>query len=414
MKDFFLKVSNYIPFTSSGFILLIISIYLLGYGWGSGNLYAFLFSILSFLFLFIFIIIGFLLKLKNDNEAYFIDTSKSIYSRIDNQTINVIFNFQLPFFFRIHYVLKGNFIVGRNAEFSCYFHLSLNPNKNKLLEIPVYFPFCGNANLIGFGSIRDIFGFIKIPLKKVENINLLVLPPYFPEKPKIHLLPSSSQENLRNIRSNDEEKYFMREYIPGDRLKDINWKSSIKIQELITKISPTSPEESHLIYVELRPYHYDNLDGPEAILQLNYLKSWVLSFLRVMKREHPNYKFHIFTGTEAIIIESEEEIDSFAKKLANLNYLKEKVFKETPPAMEKFVFSTGFDKNLNNFLNQSKCKIYLFRVVYGTDRQVFLNNNFSLSLIPKLWIFKREFSDTSTPKPKNGKVIEEKLKLNYL
>jgi uncharacterized protein (DUF58 family) len=65
----------------------------------------------------------------------------------------------------------------------------------------------------------------------------------FPEKTQIHILPATTQESLRNIQTSDQEKYFMREYIPGDRLKDINWKSSIKLNELITRISPSSPED---------------------------------------------------------------------------------------------------------------------------------------------------------------------------
>ncbi len=415
MKLFLLKLKHSFPLTTNGFFLLIICIYLLGYGWGSNNLYALLFSILGFLFLFLFLTINLLLKAKNQYEGFFLNTSKTIYSRLQNQTLDVVFNFYVPIFFRVHYVLTGNFIVGRKASFSCYFHESFLPSKNqKNLEIPVYFPFCGSLRCLAYVSIRDIFGLTKIRIGAIQNVNLLVLPPFFPEKPVVYVLPSTTQENLRNIKTSDQEKYFMREYIPGDRLKDINWKSSIKIQELITKISPSSPEESHLIYVEIRPYHYGDKDGPQAILQLNYLKSWILSFLRVMKKEHPNYKFHIFTGKENLILEEEKEIESFAEVLAELNYIKEGRPIEIPYTTERFIFTTGFDKNLNSYLNSINSKVYLFRVIYGKNRTVKLFERFQFQLIPKLWIFIHEQKETFRAKPKIGKVVEEKIQLDYL
>lgn len=415
MKLFLSKLKHYFPFTTNGFFLLIISIYLMGYGWGNNNLYAFLFSICGFLFLSLCLIINLLLKFKNQYEGFFINTTKAIYSRLKTQTLDVVFNFQVPIFFRVHYRISGEFLVGRKASFSCYFHNSFLPTqKQKILEIPVYFPFCGRLDCLGYASIRDIFGLTKVPIGTIEAIRLLVLPPFFSEKPVVHVLPSTTQENIRNIRSSDEEKYYMREYIPGDRIKDINWKSSIKIQELITKISPSSPEESHLIYVEIRPYHYGDKDGPQAILQLNYLKSWVLSFLRIMKKEHPNYKFHIFTGKQNFMIEEEQEIESFAIVLAELNYTKEVHPVELPYTTERFVFTTGFDKNLNSYLNSINSKVYLFKVIYGKNRVVKLFDIFNLNLIPKLWLFTYEKKENSYAKPKIGKVVEEKLQLDYL
>ncbi|MFN3604741.1 MAG: DUF58 domain-containing protein [Leptonema sp. (in: bacteria)] len=415
MKHLLLKFKHYFPFTSLGFLLFLTSLYLLGHSWGTGNLYAFLFSMLSFFLLFLILAIGFLLKFKNQSEIFFLDTSKSLYSRFHDQSLSVVFNFTLPIFFRVHYLLTGSFLVGRNAEFSCYFHSSFRPtDKQKTLEIPIYFPFCGKTNFMGWISIRDIFGLIKIPFRIEKNINLLILPPFFPEKSQLHILPASTQDHLRNVRSSDEEKYFMREYVPGDRLKDINWKSSMKIQELITRISPSSPEESHLIYIEIRPYHPNSKDGPQAILQLNYLKSWVLSFLRIMKKNHPNYKFQIFTGKETIFLEDELDIEAFAKNLAELPYLKESKIHEAPNTLERFVFSTGFDTQISHYLNYTRSKIFLFRVVYGSNKIVNLIDGISFSLIPKFWIMRKEKPDFSTPKPKQGKLIEEKLKLNYL
>jgi uncharacterized protein (DUF58 family) len=410
------KVRYYYPFTINGTILLLLSLILLGIAFGSWNLYALFFSVLSLFFLIFLMIIGIILKLKNLDETLTIELIKPVIARLQNQHLKILCSIEFfPLFFRIHYTIKGKFKVGRKCNYFAYFENSIRPGNNRELLIPVYFPFCGMGYFKGYSSIRDIFNLICIQFKSPEDIKLWVLPPLFPEKPQVRILPSTTQESLRNIQTSDEEKYFMREYIPGDRLKDINWKSSIKLNELITRISPSSPEESHLIYIEIRPYHYSrDKDGINAILQLNYLKSWVLSFLNIMKKEHPNYKFHIFTGKESFFVDSEEEIIHLAKKLVEIEFMAQQINIEQPITSEKFVFSTGFDKKINQYLNNHKSTIYLFRTVFGTNRKVpFFYPGF-FNLLPGLWIFRKENPDRNSPRPFKGKLMEEKIKIHFI
>lgn len=416
IPNIFFKVRYYYPLTLNGTLLLLISLLLLGIAFGSWNLYALFFSILGLITIILLTIIGIILKLKNIDETLTIELVKPVIARLQNQTVKILCSIEyLPLFFRIHYTIKGKFKVGRQCYYYAYFENSIKPEKNKDLLISIYFPFCGIGYFKGYSSISDIFGLTRIYFKPPEEFKLYVLPPLFSEKPQIHILPSTTQESLRNIQTSDEEKYFMREYIPGDRLKDINWKSSIKLNELITRISPSSPEESHLIYIEIRPYHYDkNKDGINAVLQFNYLKSWVLSFLSVMKKNHPNYKFHIYNGKEAFLIDSEEEILQLAKKLVELDYMTHSTIIEQPTSLEKFIFSTGFDKQITSYIANNKSKIYLFRTVYGSNRKVPFFYSEIFNLIPGLWIFRKEKPDRSSPKPINGKLIEEKIKIHYI
>ncbi len=410
------KFRYYYPLTTNGTMLLILSFLLLGIAFGSFNLYALFFSVLGLTFITLLVVVGLILKFKNSDETFKIELNQPIVARLSNQTIKILCSIEsIPFFFRIHYTLKGKFKVGRECFYYAYFDHSIKPELNKELLLPVYFPFSGIANFKGYASIGDIFGMIRIYFKQPEDVKIYVLPPLFPEKTQIHILPSTTQESLRNIKTSDQEKYFMREYIPGDRLKDINWKSSIKLNELITRISPSSPEESHLIYIEIRPYHYDKKkDGKNAILHLNYLKSWVLSFINIMIKEHPNYKFHVFTGKESLLIDSEEQLFQLAKKLVELDYMAYSTIKEQGNSQEKFVFSTGFDKQITNYLSMSKSKIYLFRVVFGSQRKVSLFFNEILNIIPGLWIFRRENPDKKSPKPPNGKLMEERIKIDFI
>ncbi len=412
----FKKFIFYFPLSWLGFFLILISMYLLGTGYGSGNLYALIISLLSFILLILLLIVGYVLKLRFNDALISIETGKKITSRFENQILPFIVDCpSVPFFFLFYIQIKGKLYAGREASFSCFFESSFKTSSEQSItvEVPVYFPFCGNFDFETKVFIKDIFGILKIPLKKTEKNQILIFPPLFTEKASIQLLYSSAQESLRKIQTSDEEKYFMREYIPGDRLKDINWKSSIKINDLITRISPLSLEESPLIHLEIRPYHYKKNDGLQAILELNFLKSWILSFIKKLQSEHPNYKFHIHTGKEILLIENDQDFFEFEKKLTVLQFLNQEQPVETSYAMEKFIFSTGFDKKIGYFFKQTKSKLIVFRVVRGEKRKVKLYPFIQFSILPGWWIFRREISDFSSPKPVQGKLVEESVKLIY-
>ena len=50
---------------------------------------------------------------------------------------------------------------------------------------------------------------------------------------------SVGYDTTQRAQTADEEKYFMREYMPGDRMKDINWKASSRLDQLNTGLRIT-------------------------------------------------------------------------------------------------------------------------------------------------------------------------------
>ena len=91
----------------------------------------------------------------------------------------------------------------------------------------------------------------------------------------------------------------MREYVPGDRMKDINWKATSRLGELITRISPLTQEQTQLLHVVLRRYRRRGGETMTALLHLDFVKSWLLTFLRVVKQQHPEFTFLVDTGGES-------------------------------------------------------------------------------------------------------------------
>ena len=190
--------------------------------------------------------------------------------------------------------------------------------------------------------------------------------------------------------------------MPGDRLKDINWKASSRLDELITRISPITQEPTQQLHLVLRRAcarparsqqargggrhsgsyrhgggQHDRADRgrtvaetPTAVLHLDFAKSWLLTFLRVIKQQHPQYTFLVDTGDDSHELESMEEIDSFARHLAQLPLTGKPPATVSAPARELFIFSTMFDRELPRFVERCGASIInVFRTAPPRSRR---------------------------------------------
>lgn len=414
LKRFSEKVADIWPLTQTGNLLLAASIYFLGVWGGSGNLYAFSFAFLSFLVLFILVADGRFQAYTHRNTVASAESSRAVFARLAGQSLTVhAGDSKVHLFYRFHYVLRGKQRAGRDAVF---YVRTEGVSADGRIQTDLDFPYSGPADLQGKLYIKDIFGLTRSAIGEKQSHRILVQAPFFPEKPPVRFDSASSMETSRLQVSADEEKYYMREYIPGDRIKDINWKASIRLDELITRISPQAPEESHLISVEVRPYSSAKKDGPVEILHLNYLKSWVLSFIRAVQRDHPNYRFHVETGHEVLMIESPEDTDHLAAVLASLTYRSEQQRTEEIVSQEHFVFTTQFDPGLAGYTARHKhLRMHIFRTAGGSKnvRTVRFIPDWKLTCLPGLWMFRRKPRTGPGPQIERGNLLDENLKLRF-
>ncbi|NIQ18260.1 MAG: DUF58 domain-containing protein [Candidatus Aenigmarchaeota archaeon] len=160
----------------------------------------------------------------------------------------------------------------------------------------------------------------------------------------------------------------MREYIPGDRFRDINWKSSSRLSQLITRISPYTQEKTRQILIVFRHYRSEGRETADSIVHLNQLKSWLLYFMRRVKNENPEYQFIVETGRGLCPIETEEDIDSFSQDLSTLFFQSEPPsYQDDPAVNEVYIFSTPYDEKLPNALARyRKIQTHVFRTVPRT------------------------------------------------
>lgn len=205
----------------------------------------------------------------------------------------------------------------------------------------------------------------------------------------------------------------MREYIPGDRFRDINWKASSRLAQLVTRISPYSQEKTRVIPILLRHFREPLPETVESLVHLNVLKSWLLSFLRQVKQEHPDYQFAVWTGLGQQRLEAEEDIERFAFSLATLHFLPDPFDLPAEPGWEElYIFTTPFDRHLPTVLAQlppGVPRIFRTRAAAEAKQEVHrypLLDSLESLFLPGPWILRRE---RRLPAPPLGAGLEGRL-----
>jgi hypothetical protein len=228
----------------------------------------------------------------------------------------------------------------------------------------------------GACRLRDILGFFSFPCGLVQHRSLAVQSSPCLSKP-FRIDAHSGAEDRRNKTANDEERYYMREYAPGDRFRDINWKSSGRIDTLITRISPDNQEKVSRIEVYFRNYLSTGKAlrgkglhaGLEDLWLLDRAKARLAQFLRAVKAEQAAYVFNIRAAQRSWDIKDQDELDRFLEELASLPFVSSRndgmtgTLGEVPPLApgELYVFSTAADGGLPAFLlARQALPVYVF------------------------------------------------------
>ena len=317
----------------------------------------------------------------------------------------------IPLFFRLHFIVRGRFSPGGSASQGSSKGCPVlaetsvvRGEETALLQLD--FPMSGVFHGEGFCRIRDIFGFFSfscgVPQKRIVKVRPA---PCFGKA--VHINAQSGAEDKRNKHSSDEERYYMREYAPGDRFRDINWKSSEKIDTLITRISPDNQEKVSRIEVYFRNYGPAGKPSMEALWLLDRAKARLSHFLRNLMEEQSSYIFHVRaaalghpSGGRSWEIEDNEDLDAFLEELAGIPFSPPQNEAPVPVGMgELYVFSTACDAGLPGFLLTCNPRpVFLFlaqpaekNAAAGTDLETLRKRDFPINgCIPlPRWLVKK-------------------------
>jgi hypothetical protein len=196
---------------------------------------------------------------------------------------------------------------------------------------------------------------------------MIVRPAPFPEIQDRPIAPIHGEEESARQTQAEEERYYQREYVPGDRYRDINWKASSRLAELVTRISPLTQENTQLIQIEFRHFTGERRESLESVVHLDTLKSWLITFLRRQRRDNTSFRFRIVTGRGIHDVENDSDIEVFAQELGVL-------FMQHDPgtdvgredAGEVFLFSTPFDPTIGHAVGAyRRAHVSVLRTVQG-------------------------------------------------
>ena len=211
-------------------------------------------------------------------------------------------------------------------------------------------PLSGRIRLHVRTELRDVFSLVRAPFGRPLERAELVLPGRPVGAREYEVQSYAGAEEHQRHKTADEQRYYMREYTPGDRFRDINWKASSRLSVLLTRVSPHSEKPTTVIQVEIR--HYRDSHSPpslESVLHLEMLRAWVLWFLRSVSANDSSVRFRIHTAEQVLEAGNDEELGHIAEQLATLPYVSPAAAPNRPERSEGewFVFSTPFDTGLS-------------------------------------------------------------------
>jgi len=372
----------YFPFTVAGTILFVLTVYLLGHSVVARNAYGLAISIAA---LFVLILLALLGRWQAERlakaEASW-DFSAPIYARTTGRQPAVRLSGPNPrMYYRLHVVLRGRLVAGLKARLSFYRNVASETSEH--VELPLFFPVCGRLEFRTEFHIGDVFGLTRARFGTRQMFALPVQPAPFTGSQIPPIQATGGDRETSRTKQPDEERYYMREYVPGDRFRDINWKASSRLTQLYTRTSPVTQEQTQIITVHFRHYLTPGGRHPgesfESIAQLNVLKSWLVAYLFRVKREHPEFHFRVMTGRGVSILESEEDIHEMSRSLSDLHLETESAFPVGSPAedpagvadqdrrdRDSTVFSTAYDEGLSAFLQtHTRGQTTVYRTVFA-------------------------------------------------
>ena len=347
-------------FTPAGVAALVLSLVILIRSLLASNAYEIVLSSAALFLLLCLASLGFwkskkLVSLEAGWKTPFPMTAKS-----GEETVVSGLDVSIPFFFRLHFIVRGQFFPGglpsNNSSKGCRILTETSvPRGESAVKFVMDFPMSGVFQGDGYLQLRDIFGFCSfvcgIPLSRTLKVRSA---PYFGNKLQINA--QTGAEDKRTRQSSDEERYYMREYTPGDRFRDINWKSSEKIDTLITRISPDNQEKVSRIEVYFRNYGPSNKPSLEALWMLDRAKARLSHFLRSLMEEQSNYIFHVRCAQDNTVweINTGEDgstcLEEFLDELSALSFSAPQNDPLSSSNSELYVFSTACDAGLPGFL----------------------------------------------------------------
>ena len=362
--------SRYFPLTLIGTPSGAGLVLVLGKAFAGGNPYAYIFSLSGLALLLVLAAAGKIQALRIEDEQLSWHTRHRVFAGkgAAPHTVELLGIGLLPFF-RLRFSVSGPV---KQGETTLSFHstsIRYRPENRTEHPLSLAVPHCGMYHAGLTCSVEDIFGLTRARCGSIQTRGIPVQPGVL-HKPAVYRVAERGAEEKDKMKESDVERYYMREYVPGDRFRDINWKSSSRGGKLYTRISPLAQEETVTITLCIRFYAADTGGSPEMLALTEYQKSRIMSFILSVTEAHPDFRFEVFLNSRGFVLENEMDIEKFALEMGQTWVEKTtSLLPELPPEGLVYLFTLPSDSGISR-LRQSYGKTeFLLHSVHIAGRQ---------------------------------------------
>ncbi len=217
-------------------------------------------------------------------------------------------------FLRYSIIVKGSAVTA--GGITAFFSRRYRSDNKGFFNFSFYFPYPGTVSGSVALYIEDIFSLVRINVFNEKLKDFTVVPGIKNDAVTDNKFLVKDIITKQRKYDNDIEKYLMREYVPGDLYRDINWKSSARIDKLFTRISPGGKEESNIltfIYLSGSAFNADKKNRIfykaekifEKFISGKYFREFFYTFIHRIKKDADagsNCEIRIFINGEKCII----------------------------------------------------------------------------------------------------------------
>ena len=287
------------------------------------------------------------------------DIESQVYFSVKNDSYIPIENVHLK-------VKILNSFYGNEEEYEII--MSAIPKKTRKTQLSVSGIYCGNISVkIEKVIFYDLFGMIKIERELDESCEIHILPSKIYKFDEIGLSESgsSSEDEIQSKKGDDPSQISeIRNYIPGDKLKNIHWKLSAKSDELQVKEFSMPYSEEVLLLVET----YVEKDAPESFdEEIEVLYAFSIHLLNMGRKFKMVWKNGEYNLTEKEIYNTDDLNDAlndlYYCQVQAYNGLTYELYKSLNPEIKGIVLYLS-NKNVAN-INAEQLNIEAKGVMIG-------------------------------------------------
>jgi len=372
MKRALITVYRRFPLTILGFPAAIGLFRVLGSAFAASNAYAYFFSLTGLSLLGFLMLLAFLQARKIGEDEIVWHSRHRVFAGKEPAPHGLELNRSrlLPFF-RVRFRLTGTLkaetrVLGYHSQSGRF-----KPSEGFVVPLPLGIPHCGSFHAELALSVEDIFGLTRCCIGTPVSRLIPVLPGILHRPVRYRIAERGSEEKSR-VKESEVERYYMREYVPGDRFRDINWKASGRGDKLFTRISPVAQDESTTVTLWARFHTGDCRPSPALLAMAEYQKSWIVTFLLRIKEEHPDFMFQVFINQDEYLLENDEDLESFAAALGSRWFTTTPA--EPPPLPREgrvYLFSSSADESpehIRQLFPRVEFSLHLSRIARRDER----------------------------------------------